>query len=198
MHTNTRPVHSSAHPWVRYVVLGGALAGFLVLSEPSRPGEQRKTTAASAPPVSVGLDDPGRDFLTSRPCPEAPPAPRLAVGKEITTAAGQRRRVLLDNGTVLFVNESSRVQYSGPDALTLFAGEIYVEVPHTTTPKDSFTINTPDRVIEGKPSPWAGGVRVEDKGTRVMLIRGRELAVQTGGKTVRLSGGTTLAPRSDT
>src|SRR5262245_10396125 len=50
--------------------------------------------------------------LTSRPCPDAAPVKTEKVGLEIKTDAGQRRRVVLECGVVLYVNQNTQVKYA--------------------------------------------------------------------------------------
>src|SRR5262245_35384802 len=59
------------------------------------------------------------DRLTSRPRPAAPAAKPAAVGDEVHTAAGQRRRLVLPDGSALYVNEQTTVKLTAPRQLTL-------------------------------------------------------------------------------
>src|SRR5439155_5279780 len=68
------------------------------------------------------------DYLTSRPRPAAAAVAPIRVGEEIRTVPGERRRVLLPDGSVVYVNQNSRVKLEKERQLNLAAGEILVEV----------------------------------------------------------------------
>src|SRR5438309_9437161 len=72
--------------------------------------------------------------LTSRPRPAAAPVTALAVGEELRTEAGQRRRVRLPDGSILYVNHDTTLKLNAPRRLALTAGELFVEV----APGDAF------------------------------------------------------------
>src|SRR5262245_26646429 len=65
----------------------------------------------------------GPDRLTSRPRPPAPKATALAVGEEVRTAAGQRRRLALPGGATLYVNAGTTARLEADRRLRLTAGE---------------------------------------------------------------------------
>src|SRR5262249_27381357 len=70
-----------------------------------------------------------KDGLAALPLPAGLAAQRLRVGKEVRTAAGQRRRLALPDGSTLYVDRNTTVKHDGPRHLHLSAGAIYVEVP---------------------------------------------------------------------
>ena len=114
--------------------------------------------------TSAGADA-ATDYLTSRARPAAPAVTPLAVGDVLRTGPGQRRRVALPGGSVLFVDQNSEVQLETANRLRQRAGEIFVEVG------PRLEVNTPRRVVTA--SAAAVGVRVEAKGTRVLVTRGQ-------------------------
>ena len=85
-----------------------AAAAIVLLSRrwtepPSRP------TASDLLKPLAGLNFPPEE-LTPRPRPEAPPAEKLAIGDSVETKAGEKRRFALPDGSVLYVNENTKVQ----------------------------------------------------------------------------------------
>src|SRR5205085_2228979 len=58
---------------------------------------------ALVPPADRAGAQGGGERLTSRPRPTAPKAAALAVGAEVRTAAGERRRLVLPDASVLYV-----------------------------------------------------------------------------------------------
>ncbi len=84
--------------------------------------------------------------LTPKPLPESDKPQVLAVSKTLTTAQGERRRVALADGSILFVNENTTLMHAGLRHLRLGRGEIYVEV----APKaeaDRFIVETEERLV---------------------------------------------------
>ncbi|HZY89890.1 MAG TPA: FecR family protein, partial [Gemmataceae bacterium] len=99
-------------------------------------------------------------WLTSRPLPEAKEGKPLAVGAEVRTEAGQRRRVLLPGGAAVCVNEKTTLTLEASGRLTLAAGEIFVEAPAA-----ELVVKTPKREVTGRGTRF--GVRAGEKGTAV-------------------------------
>jgi hypothetical protein len=57
--------------------------------------------------------------LTARPRDAAPQPNRVALGDVVETQAGQRRRLMLPDGSVLYMNQSTKVHISGDRRLAL-------------------------------------------------------------------------------
>src|SRR5438477_9222707 len=72
--------------------------------------------------------DGGAERLTSRPRPAAPAVKPLAVGTEVRTGTGQRRRAVLPDGSVMYLNEGTTLKVTAGRRLKLSAGEVAVEV----------------------------------------------------------------------
>src|SRR5947199_243937 len=74
---------------------------------------------------------------------------RLAVGQEVGTRPGERRRLALPDGSVLYLNQDTRVHLEAPRRLALRAGTIFLEV--APRPPDStgatFRVSTPAREL---------------------------------------------------
>src|SRR5262249_32402000 len=69
----------------------------------------------------------GADRPASRPRPGAPGVKPAALGEEVQTQVGQRRRLLLPGGAVLYVNQNTTVKLDAARQVTLATGEIFVE-----------------------------------------------------------------------
>jgi tetratricopeptide (TPR) repeat protein len=107
-------------------------------------------------------DGPG-ERLTSKPSVKSAPLPTVAIGEEIRTEAGQRRRVSLGANITLFANQNTVAKHTAALEISLSAGEVYVEA-------QNFTIKTGQRQVrlgDGK-----AAVRVDKQGTAVLVTRG--------------------------
>jgi hypothetical protein len=108
------------------------------------------------------------DRLTSRR--QLPPSAEKAVevGTEIRTAAGQRQRLLLPDGSVLYVNEKTTVKLAARQRLTLTSGEVFIEAADGAEP---LVVQTTRRTVNGRSARF--GVRVDDNGTAVLVSGGQ-------------------------
>jgi hypothetical protein len=113
--------------------------------------------------------------LTARERSPAPPTERISVGSTLATAARERRRVMLPDGSVLFVNERSRVVVESARRLRLLAGEVFVEVVPTelltANTREPFTVTTPDRRVTALGTKFA--VSTRDAATGVVVAQGK-------------------------
>src|SRR5262249_52632901 len=82
----------------------------------------RPSQPAAAPPLARP------NLLTPRPRPPAPAVKPVAVGSAVTTNAHGRRRVVLPDGSVLYLNENTRVRLAADRVLEMSRGEVFVEV----------------------------------------------------------------------
>jgi hypothetical protein len=121
----------------------------------------------AATPQSAGT--PGA--LTSRPRPALPTVKVLEGGAEVRTKAGERRRVALPNGAVLYVNADTIARLQGPHTLTLEAGEVFLEVPAATDNQKPFVIQVGATTIAGRDSSFA--VRLAKQGPAIGVTRGQ-------------------------
>jgi hypothetical protein len=161
---------------------------------PSRPllAGRRLLSALAALTVLSGLAlVPARaerrpDWLTSRPRPAAPAARPLAVGDEVRTEARQRRRAVLPDGSVLYVNANSTVRLAGERRLELAAGEIAVA---SVAP---VLVKAATAEVSAKGATFA--VRTATAGVGVVVARGR---VGVTGLERPLHAGQQLPPGAD-
>jgi len=90
------------------------------------------------------------DGLNAKPRQVAKEAKPIAIGEEIATKAGERRRVTLPDGSVLYVNEKSTLRLVRERCVELAGGEVYAEVAPraANTPSPDFLIVTPHGTIQ--------------------------------------------------
>jgi tetratricopeptide (TPR) repeat protein len=178
MNANTRSLFALANlRGPRLLLVGAILLGLGVLS-----------SAAERPLLA----DAPKGHLTSRPRAATPPEKPLTVGADINTTASQRRRVMLPDGSLLFVNVGSKGKLEEQRRLILSEGEVFVEA--ATPPKGvdtPFVIQTPAGDRSGTAAHF--GVRVTDKGDEVTVTRGQ---VRVGGRDLLVTAGQRLAPGS--
>jgi ferric-dicitrate binding protein FerR (iron transport regulator)/tetratricopeptide (TPR) repeat protein len=147
--------------------------------------------SAPATPASFGnlVGDKG---LTPRPRPAAAPVEPLAVGATLTTRAGERRRVTLADGSLIYLNQNTTLTQVAPRRLALAAGQVYVEV----APREAgspFTVKTPTREVSALGTHFA--VQAEPAGTGVVVTQG---TVKVTGADGVLRAGQQLAPGART
>jgi ferric-dicitrate binding protein FerR (iron transport regulator)/tetratricopeptide (TPR) repeat protein len=131
--------------------------------------------------------------LTARPRPAVTvPAP-VAVASVIETKAGERRRAVLPDGSVLYVNENSRLKVDAERHVTLSAGEVFVEVAQKVKEgkKTPFVVAAPGREVTALGTRFS--VRAEEKGTAVLVTQGK---VKVNGIDAPVAAGQQLAPGS--
>jgi len=100
---------------------------------------------------------------------------KIKVGQPIVTLAGEQRRVVLPDGSILYVNENARAELSGPRQLKLTRGEVFVDVAPRRTVDDpskaTFVIDTPHRAVKALGTKLA--VNVGNDGTGVIVTQGK-------------------------
>src|SRR5262245_21899442 len=131
------------------------------------------------------------DRLTSRPRPGTPSVKPVAVGDELRTASGQRRRVVLPDGSVVYLNQQTTATVTADRHLKLSKGEVFVEVAPNDDAK-RFVVETAKREVSAVGTAFA--VRASDKGTGILVARGR---VKVSGLDKPLHAGQQLAPDTD-
>ncbi|MBC7966355.1 MAG: FecR domain-containing protein, partial [Fuerstia sp.] len=125
-------------------------------------------------------------WLTAKPLAEPVAVTRVAVGDDITTSGFERRRVILPDSSVLFVNSRSTVKVVTERRIEVTRGEVFVEVvPAVSVPRRSgvsvpvsesrstleFEVVTPQRTVTAMGTKFA--VKVSDATTDVMVTQGK-------------------------
>jgi ferric-dicitrate binding protein FerR (iron transport regulator) len=115
------------------------------------------------------------DYMTPRPRGQAPAAVPLVFSSSVETKAGERRRVTLPDGSVLSMNENTKVTLSADRQLRVEIGEVYLEVaPRTLTGKaraETFVVQTPKRQVTALGTKFM--VQVAPEGTGVVVTQGK-------------------------
>ena len=111
----------------------------------------------------------------------------LAVGDTLQTQTGQRRRLALPDGSILFVNQSTSLKVVSDRRVTLTAGEIYLEV--APLPESPFVVETGQREVRALGTRF--GVRADEAGPGVVVTQGK---VRISGLSSLIQAGQQLAP----
>src|SRR5262249_25929842 len=122
----------------------------------------------------------------------APAVKRVPVGEELRTGSGQRRRVVLPDGSVVFLNQQTSATVTAERRLKLSRGEVLVEVAAGKGEKNPFVVETTRREVSAVGTTFA--VRANDKGAGVLVAHGR---VKVSGLDEPLHAGQQLAPGAD-
>jgi ferric-dicitrate binding protein FerR (iron transport regulator) len=125
--------------------------------------------------------------LTPRPREKAPDAKTLALGGSVRTKAGERSRVVLPDGSVLYLNQKTKVKLDSDRHVTLSAGEVFVEV--APRPDQPFIVKTPRREVTALGTKF--DVSAAAAGTGVTVTQGK---VRVSGFDGLLTSGQQLAP----
>lgn len=136
------------------------------------------------------LPDPTRGGLHPQPFVRGPRPAEVAAGGTVETKAGERRRVAVSKGVIVYLDENTRFQSNGAGQGVLTSGRICIAGP-------AMTVTTPDRTII-----LGGGrceIRSDGKQTGVFAINGSAMALPNPSsgqapEAVGLVGGTELLP----
>jgi len=146
--------------------------------------------ADTGPRPRAGIDG----GLTPRQRPAAPTT-RAAVGETIATKAGERRRLALADGSVLYLNQKTSITIDGDRRVTVAAGELFVEVAPRQPQQGeaaagaTFVVKAPGREVTALGTKFA--VKVESAGTGVLVTQGKVKVSDLG---TPIGAGQQLAP----
>ncbi len=155
-------------------------------------GDRADPERLDRPQVADTAAPPRADYLAPRPRPEAPAVKTLAVGQSLRTASGERRRVALPDGSVLYLNQKTEVKLEAERRLTLSAGEVFLEVaprPAEGGEACRFVIKTPRREVVALGTKF--DVAAHGVGTGVTVTQGKVRVSDLDGV---LTAGQQLAP----
>jgi len=140
------------------------------------PGPSQAGSVSAAPTPATGA-------MTAQKRPPVPLAPPVGVGSVVHTELGERRRLVLGDGAVVYVNQNTTMNVTDPRRLTVYAGEVYVEVPPLATAAgptgETFVIRTPDREVIALGTHL--GVQVAPEATGVIVTQGKVRVSGFGG-----------------
>lgn len=121
----------------------------------------------------------------AQPRPQAAPPERLVVGQTIRTAARERRRALLPDGSILYLNEQSSVALTANRTVALHRGQLFVEVtPANISSQGPFVVETQDRSVTALGTKFAVATGKND--TEVLVTQGK---VRVSGASEVVTGG---------
>lgn len=121
--------------------------------------------------------------------PQATPPEKLTVGQTIRTADRERRRALLPDGSILYLNERSTAALTANRTVALHRGQLFVEVtPATISNQGPFVVETPDRSVTALGTKFA--VSTDKENTEVLVTQGK---VRISGVSKVVTGGQVAA-----
>ncbi len=130
--------------------------------------------------------------MNPRAKPDAPKTAALAVGETATTAAGEKRRVVLPDGSLVYLNQNTKVEITRDRHIKLAKGEVFVEAIPAKSEADRFIVETAKRAVTALGTKFA--VTASDLGTGVLVTQGK---VEVTGLDAKLTTGQELAPGGD-
>jgi ferric-dicitrate binding protein FerR (iron transport regulator) len=150
-----------------------AVAGWYLFGRTQpQPTPQPPENHLFALPTNVKLGE-ATTGLTPRARPPAPKVAPVRVGDWLTTKAGERRRVTLDDGSVLYLNQNTQAQYTAARELAMNTGEIYVEVSprEQNSEAATFTVKTNQRTFSALGTRFAVNASANNSG--VVVTQGK-------------------------
>lgn len=109
--------------------------------------------------------------------PEAPAPQHVQIGETIRTAKRERRRVILPDGSLLYLNEQTTAAVTTQRTVALHRGEVFVEVtPADVSGLGPFVVETPDRSITALGTKFAvstGDASSGSSKTDVLVTQGK-------------------------
>ena len=153
--------------------------------EPFQPGNSlTQETFDNARPAFMGL--------TARPRPQTPASKPIAIGATLATKAGERRRVTLTDGSVLYLNQNTTAKVNASRQIDLTQGEIYLEVSPLAARgvATTFLVKTPSRDVTALGTRF--GVQADPQGPGVIVTQGK---VKVAGLNEEIRAGQQLAVR---
>ncbi|HZY87780.1 MAG TPA: VIT domain-containing protein, partial [Gemmataceae bacterium] len=188
------------------LVLGAVAAAACVVAAvrwwPRQPGNPEQVTDHGTGPARVTFD-----LLTPRERPAAPALAKLEVGGTVRTGAGERRRLGLPDGSVLYVDQNTALRLDADRRATLERGAVFLEVAPQAPEAGgtTFVVRTPDREVRAHGTRFE--VQAGGPGTGVVVTQGRvsvgppdtpkqEVSVQSGQQMLPPDKGPSAAPRA--
>jgi hypothetical protein len=151
------------------MAVAAAVAGVAVVMYgiKSKPKDEPELVRVSPKELSVAAAE--KAGLTPKPRGTVKLPDKVAVSDTIRTHAGERRRVMLPDGSILYVNQNTSVVLEADRSLRLTSGEVFVEVaPRDVRNGPTFTVKTGQRTVKAMGTKFA--VRADDAGRAGVLV----------------------------
>jgi ferric-dicitrate binding protein FerR (iron transport regulator) len=164
--------------------------GLFQVTHETAPEDKRLTSGAQLTYELDPLKRSSHHFrYVAQPRPQAAAPEQLTVGQTIRTAARERRRVLLPDGSILYLNEQSTVALTANRTVALYRGQLFVEVtPASLSGQKPFVVETPDRSVTALGTKFA--VSADKNETEVLVTQGK---VRVSGAPNVITGGQVAA-----
>ncbi len=108
--------------------------------------------------------------MKPREKPKAPESKKLEVNETIATAAGEKRRVILPDGSILYVNQNTTAVLTADRHLKLTKGDVFIESVPADETRGKFQVETPARSVTALGTKFA--VSAVQAGTGVIVTQG--------------------------
>jgi tetratricopeptide (TPR) repeat protein len=165
-----------------WAVAGAIILGIFVISRAFSPsGTETPVTLTNgdrAISIDWNRDLPelgGAPYVTAVNRPVSAEPERVQIGQEIHTKRGERRRVVLPDGSVLYIDDETKLRLDDERRVTLSRGRIFLNVsPREESAADdaaTFIVNTPDRQVSALGTRFA--VDVDEREDRVLVTQGK-------------------------
>lgn len=126
--------------------------------------------------------------LKPRTKPEAPKTTAVAVGDTIETKPGEKRRVVLPDGSLLYVNQNTEIELTGDRHVKLRKGNIFLEAIRAQSEAQRFIVETSKKSVKALGTKFA--VSADNAGeTGVLVTQGK---VEVSGLEQKLTSGQEL------
>ncbi|MBC7819583.1 MAG: FecR domain-containing protein, partial [Planctomycetaceae bacterium] len=113
---------------------------------------------------------PGKSLPANDGTASSPSIQRVKLGETLSTGPREKRRVTLLDGSVLSINEQSRVAILGERRVKLLAGEVFVEVVPTKS-TERFVVETPQRTVTALGTKFV--VKTQEQAMSVVVTQGK-------------------------
>ena len=130
--------------------------------------------------------------MKPRAKPIAPKTVVLGIGESASTKAGEKRRVVLPDGSLVYLNQNTSIELPKDRQVKLLAGEVFIEAIPADAKLGKFLVETPKRAVTALGTKFA--VSANAKGTGVVVTQGK---VEVSGLESKLTTGQELLPGVD-
>jgi hypothetical protein len=157
--------------WMGWAVVLGTAASVVAIVYYAATREPIDLSAHKEPHLRAQRPSPLPESVVQPPKPAPVAQNVLPRSGKVITGPGERRRITLEDGSVLFLNQDSMVEYIGPRQVRIEHGEVYVEAAPARKGKPPFCIKTPSRDVTALGTHFL--VKAQAGGTGVLVTQGK-------------------------